>query len=374
VTYAGITILKFAMLATTLILPPVLGLFVAGHSLERYLGFPPLTRYAAHAPFSWTAFVIVLMLVVTTAGPFLRRGLTTERKRRFTLPLLGKRSFPWWGWLGLALTAISWVLAWSRFGWFTPLQSHTFTPLWLGFIFVVNAATWQRVGRCLLTHRTPLFLALFPASCLFWWYLEYLNQFVQNWHYVGLEHFTPGEYLLFVSLAFSTVLPAVLSTLEWLQTFPRLGLRFTNLWKVPGQGARRLGLLTLLATALIGAGISLSPDYLFPLVWMAPIGAIVGVQWVTGDRTLLRPLGQGDWRPVALPALAALICGFFWELWNASSLAHWEYSLPFVNRFRLFEMPALGYAGYLPFGVECLAAASLLPDGRSFFVRSKKVE
>jgi hypothetical protein len=53
------------------------------------------------------------------------------------------------------------------------------------------------------------------------------------------------------------------------------------------------------------------------------------------------------------PALAALVCGFFWELWNFGSLARWHYSIPYVQRFHVFEMPLLGYAGYLPFGVTC---------------------
>jgi hypothetical protein len=60
---------------------------------------------------------------------------------------------------------------------------------------------------------------------------------------------------------------------------------------------------------------------------------------------------------VWLPALAALFCGFFWELWNVNSLAHWEYSVPFVQRFHIFEMPILGYAGYLPFGLECMVVS-----------------
>lgn len=65
-------------------------------------------------------------------------------------------------------------------------------------------------------------------------------------------------------------------------------------------------------------------------------------------------------------ALAALICGFFWELWNVRSLAHWEYAIPSVHAFKLFEMPALGYAGYFPFGLECWAVAHLVlgPIGR----------
>jgi hypothetical protein len=72
---------------------------------------------------------------------------------------------------------------------------------------------------------------------------------------------------------------------------------------------------------------------------------------------------RGDWRPLLQPALAGLACGFFWELWSYGSLAQWHYSIPHVQRFHLFEMPVLGYAGYLPFGVLCAVVADLLGDG-----------
>jgi len=44
-------------------------------------------------------------------------------------------------------------------------------------------------------------------------------------------------------------------------------------------------------------------------------------------------------------------------MWNFYSLPKWKYDVPFVNRFHIFEMPLLGYAGYLPFGLECAVAA-----------------
>jgi len=55
--------------------------------------------------------------------------------------------------------------------------------------------------------------------------------------------------------------------------------------------------------------------------------------------------------------MAALVCGFFWEMWNYYSLAKWVYSIPYVHRFQLFEMPVLGYLGYLPFGLLCIEIA-----------------
>jgi hypothetical protein len=71
-------------------------------------------------------------------------------------------------------------------------------------------------------------------------------------------------------------------------------------------------------------------------------------------------MADGDWHAAVASGLAALQCGFFWEMWNVYSLAKWRYSIPFVGRFQLFEMPILGYAGYLPFGLECTVIGDLL--------------
>ena len=79
-----------------------------------------------------------------------------------------------------------------------------------------------------------------------------------------------------------------------------------------------------------------------------------------GERHILSGMNAGDWRLVVSSAMSALLCGFFWELWNFFSLAKWEYTVPFVNRYRLFEMPALGYAGYLPFGLEIAAIEKMM--------------
>jgi hypothetical protein len=92
---------------------------------------------------------------------------------------------------------------------------------------------------------------------------------------------------------------------------------------------------------------------------VAPLLLITSLQAVAGEETMFSCIARGDWRPLWLPALAALVCGFFWEMWNYKSLSHWEYAIPFVNQFKIFEMPLLGYAGYLPFGLECMAVMQL---------------
>ena len=70
---------------------------------------------------------------------------------------LASRAFPWWGWFGVALTGMSWWLAWNRFTWFEPLQPFIFTPLWLGYILLVNAYTFTPHGTLHVAGQAPPF-------------------------------------------------------------------------------------------------------------------------------------------------------------------------------------------------------------------------
>jgi hypothetical protein len=61
-------------------------------------------------------------------------------------------------------------------------------------------------------------------------------------------------------------------------------------------------------------------------------------------------------------SLAALMCGFFWEMWNAYSLSKWSYQVPYLDVLHVFEMPLAGYSGYLAFGLECAIAVDILKE------------
>lgn len=348
----------FFFLAVLLCASPLLGVAYLGRPLAPYLEFPPTTWHVVHAPFSWPVFCLLLLFVTGACLPFVHRLVTYRPSRQGTETI--PAPFPWWGWLGAAVSLVVWVLAWNRFPFFTPLQRFTFFPLWAGYILVVNGLTWRRRGSSLLRTRPRFFLALFPLSGLFWWYFEYLNRFVQNWHYLGGENISATEYVVHASICFSTVLPAVLSTHELLATSSRLNNAFTGWLRIALPGREGVGLSLLAGAVLSLSLLAVFPDYLFPLVWISPLLCIVGLQLITGQPSLFSGVKQGDWRQIVLPALAALICGFFWEMWNWKSLAHWQYSVPFVHRYQVFAMPLLGYAGYLPFGLECLAVITVL--------------
>jgi hypothetical protein len=331
---------------------PLAGLVVMGESWAHHLRFPPRTQPIAQPPFVWGAFLAASVPAIAAFALF---AAAIVRARRRVTGRSAPLRFPWWSTLGLALIAGGWILAWSEELASPPWRRHSFTPLWLGYVLAMNALVYRRTGASPLTHCTAWFLALFPVSAGFWWLFEHLNQFTRNWYYSGIEAQSDWEYFVRATLPFSTVLPAVASTTAWLRSFPRL-----DALALPAvRGHRALTWLGVVAGVLSLAAIGPWPERFYPLLWIAPLLVLAGLQQLMLGESLFAPLARGDWRPLLLPALAALVCGFFWELWNSGSLAKWHYSIPYVQRFYLFEMPLVGYAGYLPFGVTCALVMDL---------------
>lgn len=346
-----------ALLALFLIMaPPSLGQLAIGEGVSTPWTPAPKAHTLAHAGFSWPVFWAYAFAIVLVLAPFLFRlafGAPSHYRAQRTL------TFPWWGWIGTGLLLAAWVLAWGGIPVDPSVRRHSFIGLWLGYIVVVNALTRQRAGCCLLTDAPWRLLLLFPASAAFWWMFEYLNQFIGNWHYHQVREAISTTAVVLSSLPFSTVLPAVVSTRDLLATFPRLSRGLDCWWRPPRPRRLYMVLALLLAMAALGL-MAVYPDWLYSVVWLGPLIVITALQFLTGERSLLTPLAHGDWAVPWLAALAGLACGFFWELWNWQSLARWSYSIAYVDRFHVFAMPLLGYGGYLPFGLTCIAAARLL--------------
>ena len=331
---------------------PLAGLAIAGGSIAAYLALPPRTAFVAHASFDWAVFAVMSLAPIGVAILYLV-GMANAQP----IPAdAAKGRFPWWGWLGIVLGAIAWYFAWHEDGVPPEWRRHLFTPLWLGYILAVNALAYRRSAWSMITHRPGLLAALFAASVGFWWMFEYLNQFVTNWYYAGVKPAGDWDYFLQASLPFSTVLPAIVSTWAWLRGFPRL----EAIALPPLRGHAAFARYALPGGLIALACVAIWPEQLFPALWLAPLLVLWSLQQLLLGETLLTPLQHGDWRPLLQPALAALVCGFLWELWNYGSLAKWHYSIPYVQRYHVFEMPILGYAGYLPFGVECALVADLV--------------
>ncbi|HKJ65807.1 MAG TPA: hypothetical protein VJ969_10410 [Desulfopila sp.] len=353
------TIICILFILTILILIlPAAGAFLSGTSLEVFTTFPPLTEPAAHPSFSWILFLLYLLFSLAVLSLIILAALN-GRECSDKSCLRPQKPIPWWGLAALGLLFLFWVASWTRLSWFEPLQRHTFLPLWLCYIFTVNGFSQSRCGFSLLLARPLVFLCLFPLSAAFWWVFEYLNQFVDNWFYLGVDY-GPLAYSLHASLSFSTVLPAVYSTRLLLFHSPFMQKRFCGLPPLRPCLPRHPARLVLPASCLGLLGVGLWPEEMFFLLWLAPLGILVSLKQMAGLPTLFSDMAEGDWRPAISAALAALVCGFFWEMWNDHSQAKWIYSIPYVHRYTLFEMPILGYMGYLPFGMLCIELVELV--------------
>ena len=264
------------------------------------------------------------------------------------------RDWPTHGWLGLGLIIVFWTLNWSLSG----LRTHWgFFPLWLGYSLTVDALVLSRKGHSMLTRSPGAYVKLFLVSAPAWWLFELLNLRTQNWFYDGRQLFTGFQNFVLTSLCFSTVMPAVFGTAELVSTFDWLGRIRRGRLIVP----TRVTLLGFFAAGwLMLVLLLLWPLYFFPFLWLSVYFILAPLNVWLRNRSLAQYTAVGDWRPVLALWVGCLICGFFWEMWNFYSYPKWVYQVPFVNFLRAFEMPLLGYGGYLPFSLELFALYHLV--------------
>ena len=336
-------------------------------------GFRPEKLWNVRCPFSWPWFFGMVAFTIACTYALVRRafGRAGDRAEAAESGSNGGGAgaasgfswhaapFPRWGWLGLAELAVAWVFAWAKFDFCREIQPHiSYMPLWIGYILVVNALCVKRGGTSpMLAHPLP-YLLTFPASSLFWWFFEYLNRYVWNWYYLGVSQMSAGEYAFYATICFSSVLPAVTATAALLHTFrPFRDARFSGMARTNVRCAQA-AVFFLSVSALGLCGIVFFPQYAFPLLWLSPLMAFLLIQVALGEPCVLDRLRTGNWALVFRFAAAALVCGLAWETWNYFAVAKWVYSVPWVYRFRVWEMPLIGFAGYLPFGVECAAVTA----------------
>lgn len=260
--------------------------------------------------------------------------------------------------VGAGLMTVAWVVSWS--GW-QPLSFHTFFPLWLGYVLLVDGVTAVLTGTSLSERSRPAFLTLFVVSAPAWWIFELLNIRLGNWVYLLPHRYSWLNYHAQASLAFSTVVPAVFCTAELVRsTIIRGPVRWLRL--APG----RVGLLRIAGSGLVALLLTqLAPSVFFPLVWLALFFIFDPVARLLGRPSVAGQVAVGRWDTVLVLWVSTLWCGFLWEMWNSRAMPKWTYELPAAEWFRVFEMPILGFGGYLPFGLELYAlyrlASGLLP-------------
>ena len=162
---------------------------------------------------------------------------------------------------------------------------------------------------------------------------------------------------MLTTLSFTTVIPAVFGSAELIASFGFL----KHLKRGPVIPTdKRTTVSFFVAGWLMLAVMLVWPRIFFPFMWLSLYFILEPLNIWMGNRSLAEWTQKGDWRPIIALWLGVLLTAFFWEMWNYFSYPKWIYDVPWGNWLHIFEMPILGYGGYLPFALELYALYHLI--------------
>jgi hypothetical protein len=191
-------------------------------------------------------------------------------------------------------------------------------------------------------------------SIPFWLVFELFNLRLRNWSYFNLPA-ARAERWLGYSLSFATVIPA-LAELSFL--LAALGV------KGPKLPFLRFFARRPLLSALLGAAflvLSLAwPFLFFPLVWLGFVFLVDPLNQRLGLPSFLAESLRSRYDRLWQWMLGGLAAGVAWEFFNFWAGTHWEYTLPYLDFWRIFQMPFFGFLGFIPFALEAFAFWTLI--------------
>ena len=287
-------------------------------------------------------------------------------------------------WLGLAIMVASETATLFHvepfYTWNTPIA-------WTGFILFADSIVVRARGDSWIRSAPREFALLVLVSIPLWLIFEGYNRIIENWYYTGLPENTVLRSLGY-AWSFATILPALFEAAELVGvvrgTDRPVGLvgRARDLRE---PGAHRpypthpLGLSvppTLSVTA--GAAMLASPFFVSPAVarymaapiWLGFIFLLDPINARLGAESLSADIRAGRYDRLVNLSLGGILCGALWEFWNFWAGGKWHYSVPIMERWKMFEMPLPGYLGFPPFALECFTMYVFVrrlvaSDGRS---------
>ncbi|MFH1586013.1 MAG: hypothetical protein ABIB79_04555 [archaeon] len=247
-----------------------------------------------------------------------------------------------------------------------PFASWYFPIIWLGYILVIDALVYLLKGRSLINNKFYHFLGLLVLSAIFWEIFEFFNIFVQNWTYIntgGLGASKP----FFRVLSFATVLPALFETTELIRAF-----KLFDKVKIKKKYNFSKGFLySMIVLGIICFFLPIFlPGLTFPLIWLSFYLILDPINYLNHQPSIIGHIRERKLKVPLSLLLAGILLGFLWEFWNNQAIIKWTYDIPLVGFFKVFEMPILGYLGYLPFAFELYTMYWFI---RSLFVQKEKL-
>jgi len=256
--------------------------------------------------------------------------------------------FPWYGYLGIStiiLAEIGLLFQW----WF--FETFMTPSAWTGLILFLDALNYSLSGNSLIKTRTREFLWMIPWSIALWYFFEFYNLFIKNWHYVGLQESRQLRYFGYF-WSFATIWPGVLEIYDLIRNLKILENICIRPLKLRG-GYLTLsfvaGILFMFSPFLVSGE---TARYLAAPVWVGMVLLLDPLNYSWGRHSLWGDLQKGTLNRLLQLLLAGLIAGILWEFWNYWATAKWIYTVPILGEVKIFEMPVIGYLGFPPFAVE----------------------
>lgn len=229
------------------------------------------------------------------------------------------------------------------------MKTWFFSFAWWSFILVMDSLNFRKSKSSPLSDSFGNFLFSAFISVFVWLIFELFNLRLRNWSYHNLPSNLFIRWLGYF-VAFATVIPAI-RELAW---FVESILKGKNL------ALFKIRVTPFLLKAFFGAGIVSVvlpltwPRIFFPCVWLCFIFLLEPVNYRLKNENLLKD-GEEKWTRFWSWISAGLAAGFLWEFWNFWASSRWEYSLPYLNFWKVFQMPVFGYTGFMPFALEIFA-------------------
>src|SRR5260370_19494110 len=250
-----------------------------------------------------------------------------------------------------------------------------FPPIaWTACALIADAAVFAIRGHSRLRDAPGQFAKLALLSIPLWLIFEGYNLRLTNWIYVGGMPLSLPVQWFGYGWAYATIWPGIFLTADLIESFgwwdnPTRPIVFSR----ATQNAFVIaGAILLIIPVILPRSLG---SFLFGAVWLGFVFLLDPINFRLGLPSFEAALASGHRGRLFSYLVSGWVCGWLWEFWNFWAPSKWHYIYPIMQKEKIFEMPLLGYGGFLPFLLERFAmdhfAAWLLVWGKPLQAQTK---